>query len=123
MNRAEIVMVATVAGFPLEGGASRTRTGDLLGAIQAVDHVPAQDGPVAPDGYKTGTVSSGTNGHVRPLRALKNCSVSSENLPARAREWTRVRYSSFPRDEGVPGSSPGVGFLRFAGILCPGHGP
>ena len=25
------------------------------------------------------------------------------------------------RNEGVPGSSPGVGFCRFAGILCPGQ--
>jgi hypothetical protein len=29
-------------------------------------------------------------GHARPLRELKNRSVSSENVPARAREWTRV---------------------------------
>jgi hypothetical protein len=48
-------------------------------------------------------------GHARPLLDLKNRSVSSENVPARAREWTRVPYSSFPRNEGVPGSSPGVG--------------
>jgi hypothetical protein len=31
-------------------------------------------------------------------------------VPARAREWTGVPYWSFPRNEGVPGSSPGVGF-------------
>jgi len=35
----------------------------------------------------------------------------------RAREWTRVPHSSFPRNEGVPGSSPGVGF---PGIVCLG---
>jgi hypothetical protein len=32
-------------------------------------------------------------------------------VPDRAREWTCVPHSSFPRNEGVPGSSPGVGFL------------
>ena len=32
-----------------------------------------------------------------------------QELPARAREWTRLPHSSFPRNEGVPGSSPGVG--------------
>ena len=58
---------------------------------------------------QNGYVSSGTSGHARPLRELKNCSVSRENVPARAREWTRVPYSSFPRNEGVRGSSPRVG--------------
>ena len=31
------------------------------------------------------------------------------DLAALAREWTRVPHLSFPRNEGVPGSSPGVG--------------
>jgi hypothetical protein len=30
-------------------------------------------------------------------------------VPARTREWTRVPHLSFPRNEGAPGSSPGVG--------------
>jgi hypothetical protein len=42
--------------------------------------------------------------------ALRNRLLSCENVPARTREWTRVPYSSFPRIEGVPGSSRGVGF-------------
>jgi len=41
-------------------------------------------------------------------------------VPACAREWTRVSYLSFPRNEGVPGSSPGVGFSGFAGVFPPG---
>jgi hypothetical protein len=60
-------------------------------------------------GLQNGYVSSGTGGHFRPLLELKNRLVSSENVPARAREWTRVPYLSFPRNEGVSGSSPGVG--------------
>jgi hypothetical protein len=32
-------------------------------------------------------------------------------VPPRALAWTRVPHSSLPRNEGVPGSSPGVGFL------------
>ena len=47
-----------------------------------------------------------------PLREPKNRSVSTENVPARAREWTRVPYLSLPRNEGVRGSNPHVGFLR-----------
>ena len=30
-------------------------TGNLLGAIQALDYVPARDESVGPGGYKTGT--------------------------------------------------------------------
>ena len=55
-------------------------------------------------------VSAGMSGHARPVPELKNRSVSSENVSARARAWTPVPQSSFPRNEGVPGSSPGVGF-------------
>jgi hypothetical protein len=33
----------------------------------------------------------------------------SEIVPASARAWTPVPYSSFSRNEGVLGSSPGVG--------------
>jgi hypothetical protein len=57
-------------------------------------------------------------GHARPLLDLKNRSVSSENVPACAREWTPVAHLSFPRNEGVPGSSPGVGFRK--GTVSPG---
>ena len=34
---------------------------------------------------QNGYVSSGTSGHPRPLRELKHCLVSSENVPARVR--------------------------------------
>jgi hypothetical protein len=44
----------------------------------------------------------------------KNSSVSSGKVPARARAWTRFPYSSFPRNEGVPGSSPGVRLLEIS---------
>jgi hypothetical protein len=44
------------------------------------------------------------------LRDVKNRAVSSENMPASAREWTPVPPSSFPRNEGVRGSSPRVAF-------------
>jgi hypothetical protein len=59
---------------------------------------------------RNGYVSPGTGGHARPPQELENGPVSSENVPASARAWTRVPYLSFPRNEGVPGSSPGVGF-------------
>ena len=49
---------------------------------------------------------------VRPPREFRNPSVSSEKVPVRACEWTRVLHLSFPRNEGVPGSSPGVGSSR-----------
>jgi hypothetical protein len=32
----------------------------------------------------------------------------------RARSWTAVPQSSLSRNEGVPGSSPGVGFIASA---------
>jgi hypothetical protein len=65
------------------------------------------------DRVQSGYMSSGTGGYARPLLELANRPVSSENAPARAREWTRVPYLSFPRNEGVPGSSPGIGFRLF----------
>src|SRR5919106_4437299 len=58
---------------------------------------------------QNGYISPGTGGYARPLVALKNRSVSGGNVPARAREWMPVPHLSFPRNEGVPGSSPGVG--------------
>ena len=39
-------------------------------------------------------------------------------MPARAREWTPVPHLSFPRNEGVPGSSPGVGFQPICRDVC-----
>lgn len=44
-------------------------------------------------GYETGTSARVRGGHARPLRELKNLSISSENVSARAREWTRFPYS------------------------------
>jgi len=41
--------------------------------------------------------------------------ISGKNVPARALPWTRVPHSSFPRNEGVRGSNPRVGFNPFAG--------
>src|SRR5688572_10687586 len=46
--------------------------------------------------------------------------ISSENVPADARACPPVPYSSFSRNEGVPGSSPGVGFSGLAGIPLQG---
>ncbi len=55
-------------------------------------------------------VSLGTGGHARPRgRAVKTTSLQRER-PLACRAGTPVRHSSFPRNEGVPGSSPGVGF-------------
>ena len=61
---------------------------------------------------QNGYIRSGTRRHARPLRELKNRPVSRENVPARAREWTRVPHLSFPRNEGVRGSSPRVGLRK-----------
>ena len=47
------------------------------------------------------------------LRSLKTARFQRE----RARACPRVPQSSFSRNEGVPGSSPGVGFSRLAGLL------
>jgi hypothetical protein len=72
---------------------------------------------------QNGYVSSGTSGLARPTLELKNCPVSSENVPVGGREWTPVPHSSFPRNEGVPGSSPGVGFLPVCrSLFCVGNG-
>ena len=57
-------------------------------------------------------VSPGTSGHLRPLQRPRIVGFSSSDVAARALAWTRVLYSSFPRNEGVPGSSPGVGLKR-----------
>jgi hypothetical protein len=59
---------------------------------------------------RNGYVSLGTRGHARPRFEPGNRPDSSENVPACARTCPRVPYSSFSRNEGVPGSSPGVGF-------------
>jgi len=58
---------------------------------------------------QNGYTSSGTGGNARPRKEPRNRRISSENVPARAREWTGVPYSSFPRNEGVRGSNPRVG--------------
>ncbi len=42
--------------------------------------------------------------------------ICSENVAARGRRYPSFRSSDFPRNEGVPGSSPGVGFVGFAGL-------
>jgi hypothetical protein len=63
----------------------------------------------APTRYQNGYVSSGTAGYARPTGSALKRPKSSKNVPAGAREWTRGRYLSFPRNEGVPGSSAGVG--------------
>ncbi len=70
-------------------------------------------------GYETGASGRAQVGTLRPLLELKRRSLSSANVPARAREWTRVPYVSFPRNEGVPGSSPGVGSLNQAVSRAP----
>ena len=59
---------------------------------------------------RNGYVSSGTGGHARPLEVSVKALICSENVPASALVWTRVPHSSFSRNEGVPGSSLGVGF-------------
>lgn len=55
----------------------------------------------------------GRGTHIPPPSRLKRPN-SIDNVAARARDWTRVRYLSSPRNEGVPGSSPGVGFSLFS---------
>src|ERR687891_1024527 len=69
---------------------------------------------VSLDRVQNGYVSSGTVGYTRPTADALKGANSSKNVPASARAWTRVPHSSFPRNEGVPGSSPGVGFR----LLC-----
>ena len=71
--------------------------------------------PRVQDGY----ASAGTGGHARPLRKRPNRLISGENVPARALAWTRVPYSSFPRNDGVGSSSlpVGLGFMRSCGAL------
>jgi hypothetical protein len=59
---------------------------------------------------QNGYVSSGTRGLTRPRHQWTSWPVSSENVPLCARARTRVPYSSFPRNEGVRGSNPRVGF-------------
>jgi hypothetical protein len=48
---------------------------------------------------QNGYVSPGTRVQARPPQERKNGTVSSENVAARVREWTRVAYSSFPAEE------------------------
>jgi hypothetical protein len=66
-----------------------------------------------------GYVSSGMGGHARPLNMSEIRLICSENVPARAREWARVPHPSFPRNEGVRGSSPRVGFSQKACFCRP----
>jgi hypothetical protein len=63
---------------------------------------------------RNGYVRAGTRGHARPRSDLERALISGEIVRGHARAWTRVLHSSFPRNEGVPGSSPGVGF----GLFC-----
>jgi hypothetical protein len=52
-------------------------------------------------------------GHARaraPTVVVTKSLISSEIVPVRARACPPVPHLSFPRNEGVPGSSPGVGF-------------
>jgi len=58
---------------------------------------------------RNGYASSGTGGHSRPRSGPWNQRTSRKTMPARARAWTPVPYLSFPRNEGVLGSSPSVG--------------
>src|SRR5918996_3974949 len=51
---------------------------------------------------QNGYVSPGTGGYARPPQERKNRPVSSNKVPAHAREWTRVPYLSFPRMKGSP---------------------
>src|ERR671918_1607154 len=51
---------------------------------------------------QNGYVSLGTAGTRVHPKELENGPVSSENVPASARAWTRIPYLSFPRNEGVP---------------------
>ena len=60
---------------------------------------------------QNGVRQLGHGGHARPLNVSEIRPICSENVPARVPEWTRVPHLSFPANEGVPGSSPGVSFL------------
>src|SRR6266508_7009853 len=59
----------------------------------------------------------GTRGALRPTppRAGRNCRGSRLDCVSRADVAQLVEH--FTRNEGVPGSSPGVGLLGFAGVL------
>src|SRR5215211_114366 len=80
-----------------------------------------------PGRVQNGYVSPGRGGYARPLNEPRNGLISRKHVPARARERTAVPYLSFPRNEGVPGSSPGVGlkawsprfFVAYVGRLIP----
>jgi hypothetical protein len=60
--------------------------------------------------------NAGTDGHTRAPPWTQEHAISRRDVSACGRVWTRVPHSSFPRNEGVLGSSPGVGFSGFAGI-------
>ena len=79
-----------------------------------------QDRPAAPGRVQNGYLSSG---RARASTArVEELLVSSENAPARARAWTRVPHSSFPRNEGVRGSNPRVGFFAICrDFFCEGN--
>jgi hypothetical protein len=64
---------------------------------------------------QNGSVRLSTGGHLRPLQDRRNRLFSRKDVLARAHEWTRIAHLSFPRNEGVPGSSPGVGFRKSPG--------
>ena len=62
---------------------------------------------------QNGYANLDTSGHARPPRELRNRRLSSENVPARARKWTPVPHSSFPRNEGVPVRVRASAFLTY----------
>jgi hypothetical protein len=65
-----------------------------------------------------GYVNAGTFGHTRAPPWTQEQSISRRNVSACARAWTPVLHASFPRNEGVPGSSPGVGFRPICRYFC-----
>jgi len=82
----------------------------LPGGISSRSFVSARK-HAAPDGYETGTSVRACAGTCVHRRKLKKCWFPARTCPCVPAGWTRVPYLSFPRNERVPGSSPGVGFL------------
>ena len=77
----------------------------------------------SPGGNTTGTEARARRGTcVHPQGGVKEPDFQRECASRSARAWTRVPHSSFPRNEGVPGSSPGVGLPVFAGLSSSGLG-
>ena len=57
----------------------------------------------------------GKSGRGRAADLLKTTALSSANVAASGHRYPSFPSSDFPRNEGVPGSSPGVGFKLRAG--------